>query len=159
MIWSEVLLTCVTIFSVLLQFYLAYIIRAKSPKNMESYKFFLYLTLIWDIAFTINYGLFFQPFAMALHIMAGVRGLAYYFGHLGSTISFCFIFYSAANLGLSQLFSLCYRYALLHDNPQVFRQFQTFKVHALYICISQGYSVYLSYLAYDTVSPPNVSTK
>lgn len=75
----EWMLIGVTMWTLLIQAYVVYLILKKSPQNIKEYRYFLILFTSWDMVFNIVFGLFLQPLPLAPILAASCRGISSFF--------------------------------------------------------------------------------
>lgn len=79
----EMLLVFITVITLLLQCYVFFIVQFKSPLCMQSYRYYLNIVIIYDMLFSVFFGIILQPYPINLSVLVGIRGVAYYFGYRG----------------------------------------------------------------------------
>jgi hypothetical protein len=69
-----------SIFTLMTQLYVLFLIKYKSSPPMLEYRLFLYLMIIWDILFVFSLGILWQPYVVVPLFAAKVDGLGRLFG-------------------------------------------------------------------------------
>jgi hypothetical protein len=83
----QIIFHSTTAITLLVQIYATYLIITNSPKNMSSYRPFLLLFRLWDIIFTILYGVFLVPDPVGRLLSTRARGIATYISHEAELLS------------------------------------------------------------------------
>lgn len=95
-----------TVGTLLVQFYVGYLIILQTPKNMQDYKYFLILLLISDVLFTFTVGIVLQPYPLEYSAVQG-KGLCCYYKEVLCVLS------GSASLGFGAIVVTFQIYALL----------------------------------------------
>lgn len=152
----EIILHSITIITIIFQAYLFYLIRYKSPKSMQNYKFYLNYFTFWDLLFTILMGSFLQPeptgFLMSFHIF----GISSWIGPRAEIFTASAIFYTGFNLFLAQDYCLLFRYASLHGK-RLHDLFSSNKMKVLLFIVSQIIGLIIFFTFYSILIPPEVN--
>lgn len=101
--WYELSMMIISGISIISQIYIIYLIRFKSPAQMDSYRRYLYMTTvillfnaflksyfkIFDLLFTITLGIIYAPAGFTPVFAARIDGLGKYFGRKFCEIVVC----------------------------------------------------------------------
>ncbi|KAI1709761.1 serpentine type 7TM GPCR chemoreceptor srh domain-containing protein [Ditylenchus destructor] len=148
----------ITSFSVVLQFYVIFVVIKLSPKSMETYRYFLCLIAVWDLMFSSLLGFGLHP--KVLHpLPAGqVNGLFKYLGHTGGIINMSAINFAVVNVIAAQVYSLSYRLAVVLDNTRIQDYFMKpvgiVTAQTIVLGISFGYAI----MGYRCIIPTKEAT-
>jgi hypothetical protein len=76
----QVIFHITTVITVIVQGYAIFAVQTQSPTNLKKYRPFLNFFSLWDIMFTIFYGIFLVPDPIGSRLMCRSRGISVFIG-------------------------------------------------------------------------------
>ncbi|KAI6222263.1 hypothetical protein M3Y95_00966400 [Aphelenchoides besseyi] len=149
----EYILCAITAVTVLLQFYVIFLVQNKSPRTMHEYRYFLNMFTIWDISFTVIMGFLFVPVPITPRVAATVRGFASYFGDVGARLTFAASMIAGSHVMLSQIHCLVYRFTSIQMDKKFHHMFMSLPSKTVLMVLNQLIALALGYGFYLTLMP------
>jgi hypothetical protein len=85
-----------------------------------------------------------------------VKGIASFFGPDAQMIAGALALYGGANVLVSQIYCLMYRYSVIKHNQSFHRVLMTTRSKVLLCLIGQLFSITIGFLGYKSLIPPEV---